>query len=287
VNLKKGDSERELEIPSPEEIVEELSDGLAVIDSEGEILEVNNSFLRLFGHEEVEIGETKVQSLILEGRDKFEDFLKNEFRSEEDKNIELIGRSRDGGEVFLLLNGTRMEKVDSDEFLLVFRDITDRRKELENLREKKKFLDALMMSTPDQIYFKDRDHRFILLNEATAENLDTTKEGAIGKTDFDFFPEDLAEEYYEDEEKVMETGEPMVNKEEVSGHGDEERWNFSTKVPIFDESGDVIGVAGINRDITERVESKEELDGLEAQLKASLEGENGKVLTSEDDEDFC
>ena len=288
MNLKNGGSEHEWEISSPEDIIEEISDGFAVIDSDGEILEVNNSFLQIFGEEEIEIGKTKVQSLILEGREKFEEFLKDEFeRGKNCKNIELVGQGRGGEEVSLILNATRVERVDSDFFLLVFHDITDRKKELEDLREKKKFLDALMMSSPDQIYFKDRDHRFILLNEATAENLGTTKEEAIGKTDFDFFSEDLAEEYYEDEEEVMKTGEPMVNKEEASGHGDEETWNFSTKVPIFDEDGQVIGVAGINRDITERVESKEELDGLEAQLKASLEEENGKVLTSEDDEDFC
>lgn len=285
MNLKNEDSQQGLNIPSAEDLIEESSDGIAVVNSEGEVLEVNDSFLQLFGLDENEIGDIKVQSLISEEVEKFESFLEDGFAEGKScKNIELTCLSKEGEEVFVFLYGTKIENVDSELLLLIFRDITDRKKDLEDLREKKKFLDALMMSTPDQIYFKDREHRFILLNEATAENLETTKENAIGKTDFDFFPEDLAEEYYEDEEEVMETGEPMVNKEEVSSHGGEESWNFSTKVPIFDEDGEVIGVAGINRDITDRVKSKEELDGLEAQLEASLKESNGEVLSSEEED---
>ncbi len=284
MNLKNEDSQREWDIPSPEDLIEEISDGLVVVNQDGEIVEVNDSFLQLFAFDDIEFGETRVQNLISEGEEKFDEFLEEGFAKNKCcKNIELTCISRDGEEVFVLLNGTQVEEVDSDLFLLVFRDITDRKKEIEDLREKKSFLEALMMSSPDQIYFKDREHRFILLNEATAENLGTTKEDAIGKTDFDFFSEDLAEEYYEDEEKVMETGEPMINKEEVTGHEGEKSWNFSTKVPIFDEDGEVIGVAGINRDITERVKSKEEIDGLEAQLKASLKESDGEVLSPKEE----
>ncbi len=265
-------------ISSSESIIEKMPDGVVVINSQGKILKVNNSLSQMFGYKESEMVEKKIQNLIFEGNKKFEKFLNKELeKNEKRKNIEFTGLSKDGDEVLVLLNRSRIGEGTSNLFLLTLRDITGRKEELEDLREKKKFLDALMASSPDQIYFKDREHRFVLLNEATAENLGVTVEEAIGKTDFDFFPEELAEDYYEDEERVMETGEPLINKEEITGSEDEDRWNFSTKIPIFDEEGNVVGVAGINRDITERVKAKKEVDGLEARIKDSLKNSNSEI----------
>ncbi len=268
----------EVNMPSPENIIEGLPEGVVVINSQGEILKVNNPLSHMFGYEKSEMVGNKIQNLIFEGNEKFEKFLNKELeKNEKRKSIEFTGLSKEGDEVLVLLSGNKMEKATSNLFLLTLQDITERKKELEDLREKKKFLEALMASSPDQIYFKDREHRFILLNEATAENLGTTVEDAIGKTDFDFFPKELAEDYYEDEEKVMETGEPLINKEEITGSEEEDRWNFSTKIPIFDEEGNVVGVAGINRDITERVKAKKEVDGLEARIKDSLKNSNSEI----------
>ena len=96
-----------------------------------------------------------------------------------------------------------------------------------------------------------------MLNEATAKNLGTTVEEAIGKTDFDFFPEESAREYYEDEETVMKSGKPLISKVEKTGPRGEERWNYTTKMPIFDEKGNVVGIMGINRDFTDRKRAEE------------------------------
>ena len=74
MNLKNEDSQKEWEIPSADDLIEEISDGLAVVNPEGEMVEVNDSFLQLFALDENEIGDTKVQSLIFEGVEKFENF---------------------------------------------------------------------------------------------------------------------------------------------------------------------------------------------------------------------
>ncbi len=130
-------------------------------------------------------------------------------------------------------------------------------------------LRTLMHTIPDQIYFKDREHRFIMLNESTAKNLGTTVADAIGKSDFDFFPEARAREYCEDEEAIMKGGKPLVGKIERTGSEGEVRWNYSNKVPILDEKGEVVGIAGINRDITERKKAEEWL-AFERNLLRSL-----------------
>ena len=139
----------------------------------------------------------------------------------------------------------------------------------ENLLTKEKLLSILMENSPDQIYFKDDQHCFAMLNEATAENLGVSPEKAVGKTDYDFFPEEKADRYREDEKAVMEKGEP-VTKIENTGQKGEERWNHTTKIPIFDDEGDVIGIAGINRDFTERKKAEEREEFLHSLLRHDL-----------------
>ena len=75
----------------------------------------------------------------------------------------------------------------------------------------------------------------------------------MGKTDLQLFPRELAEQYFADEREVMRTGRPLLNREErvIDGQGGE-RWMLTSKVPLRDSQGQVIGLVGISRDITER-----------------------------------
>ena len=115
-------------------------------------------------------------------------------------------------------------------------------------------LGALMNSVLDPIYFKDRDGRYVRINQALAERsgLDDPAE-ALGKTDFDFFTEAHARPAREDEQRILATGEPLVNKEEKETWFDgRESWVLTTKMPWRDEAGNIIGTFGISRDITRR-----------------------------------
>jgi PAS domain S-box-containing protein len=118
-----------------------------------------------------------------------------------------------------------------------------------------------MDNIPDTIYFKDAQSRFTRINRAHAEVLGLSDpEEAVGKTDFDFFPAEQARDAYEDERRIVETGEPLLSKvEERRRPGKGERWVMATKVPIRDDSGRVIGIAGISRDITMRRQAEERL----------------------------
>ena len=128
-------------------------------------------------------------------------------------------------------------------------------------------LDVLINSIPDRVYVKDRESRFLLLNRALLRQLGVDREeDAIGKTDADFFPADLAKTYREDEARVINTGRAVVNKEDagvsgagVSGagvSGGDEQYYLTTKLPLRDEDGKVIGLFGISRDITVRKKSE-------------------------------
>ncbi|MDD5622555.1 MAG: PAS domain-containing protein [Actinomycetota bacterium] len=143
----------------------------------------------------------------------------------------------------------------------ITRDITSR-KVIENKLEREvSFMKALMERTPDSIYFKDRDSRFVLVNKALAENFSIKNpEDAIGKTDFDFFSEEHAKQAYKDEQKVIKTGRPIIGFEEKETFKDKpDRWVFTSKLPWYDKNNNIIGIFGITRDITEKKKSEERI----------------------------
>jgi PAS domain S-box-containing protein len=109
-------------------------------------------------------------------------------------------------------------------------------------------LDTFMENVPDSIYFKDRESRFTRINEALARRIEVDDPAeAVGKSDYDFFPEEQARPKYEQEQEVMRTGQPILDLEEPDGVG---HWALTTKMPLRDENGEVVGTFGISHDIT-------------------------------------
>ena len=120
-------------------------------------------------------------------------------------------------------------------------------------------LRSLIDNMPDYIYVKDAQSRFVIDNPAHVRQLGAESEDEVlGKSDFEFFPRDLAERYYADEQAVIESGEPMVGAEEptVDPNG-ELRWVSTTKVPFRDPQGEIAGVVGISRDVTDHKRAEE------------------------------
>jgi PAS domain S-box-containing protein len=114
-------------------------------------------------------------------------------------------------------------------------------------------LNALLENVPDRIYFKDRESRFVRINRALTHLLGLQmSEEAYGKTDADFYDESHAAEALADERRVMATGEPMIGKVEFETMSDGRRsWSLTTKLPLRNRRGEIIGTCGISREITE------------------------------------
>ena len=112
--------------------------------------------------------------------------------------------------------------------------------------------DFLLENTPDQVYFKDRRGRFLRASRAVAELLGAkSAKDIIGKSDFNFWSMETARETAADEQRIMNTREPLVGKIEKLVHRDGRvSWDHTTKLPLLDANGEVIGICGINKDFT-------------------------------------
>lgn len=140
------------------------------------------------------------------------------------------------------------------------RNITERKKAEEAIAHEKNLLRTLIDNLPDSIYFKDTDGRKILTNKADIDFIGADNEKMVlGKKDSEIYPGHLAEQYERDDRQVIEQGLPVINREEmVEDNRGTKRWLLTSKIPLKKKDGEVIGLVGIGRDITDRknLESK-------------------------------
>jgi two-component system, sensor histidine kinase and response regulator len=131
-------------------------------------------------------------------------------------------------------------------------------------------LQTLMNHTPDFIYFKDAESRFIKISQALARQFGLgDPEQAVGKTDFDFFAGEHARQAFEDEQAIMWTGQPLIQEERETWVDRPDTWVSTTKVPLRDAAGNAVGTFGISRDITKRKRAEEEAARLVGELEVS------------------
>lgn len=131
-------------------------------------------------------------------------------------------------------------------------EVNERIRAEETLSDERKILRALIDNVPDFMYVKDMDCRFLVANLSVARQMGAkTPEELLGKNDFDFYPREIATTFYKDEQRVIRSGQPEVNREEtgVDSHGNVSQV-MTTQVPLRDKNGRVTGLVGIGRDIT-------------------------------------
>lgn len=123
-----------------------------------------------------------------------------------------------------------------------------------------KLLQVLMDESPDYIYFKDIDSKFIKINKAEASLLGVeTIIDAIGKTDFDFLDEENAKQSFITEQQIIFDATPQNKIEHIKNPNGKDIWLNSIKLPIFDDQKRIVGTAGISRNITNLIEIEQKL----------------------------
>jgi PAS domain S-box-containing protein len=152
-------------------------------------------------------------------------------------------------------------------------DITERKQAEEALVAERSLLRTLIDHLPNAIYVKDAACRKTLANPVDVRNMGASTEAEIlGKTDFDVFPHDLAAAFYEDDQSVIRSGLPILNREEMITLPDGTMgWQVTSKVPVRDRAGQVIGLVGIGHDITERKRTEAVLRESEERFRSILD----------------
>jgi len=150
------------------------------------------------------------------------------------------------------------------------------------LSSERSYLHALMDNSWNFIYFKDLNSRFIRCSRAVHERFGLTHDQIIGKSDFDFFRDEHAQQAYADEQNIIRTGEALVGKiEKETFKGGKDSWCITAKMPLRNDDGKIIGTMGISKDLTAVKEAEAKLAEMHAQLvEASRVAGMAEVATS-------
>jgi PAS domain S-box-containing protein len=152
-------------------------------------------------------------------------------------------------------------------------DITERKQAEETLAAERLLLRAIIDIMPALVYVKDTTGRKILANPVDLDYMGVSTEAeALGKTDFDFYPQEMAAQFYDRDQAIMQTGQPLISYEHNLVRGDgQERWLLTSKVPLRDSTGQIIGLVGTGLDITERKRAEEALQESEERFHSLYE----------------
>jgi PAS domain S-box-containing protein len=256
---------RKVYMTSPDSInINRLSDGMYV--------SINDGFTRIMGFTEEEvIGKTSVElNIWFDPEDR--NLLVKELETKgEAKNFEARFLSKDGRIIHGLMSASIIDLDGVPHIINVTRDITIRKQAEEALAYEQFLTEVLMNNLPDHIYFKDRQSRFIRINKDHAQSFGLSDPSqAVGKTDFDFFTEEHARQAYEDEQKVIQSGQQLNKEERLTWPDRPDTWSFTTKLPMHDKEGNIIGTFGISRDITERRQAEDAFRKLSLRQEAIL-----------------
>ncbi len=148
----------------------------------------------------------------------------------------------------------------------------ERKRAQQELQHEQFLLRTLMDNLPDRIYFKDAQSRFLRNSRAHLRRFGLERASdAMGKTDADFFSEEHARQAFADEQRLMRGGPPMTKEEKETWPDGSVSWALSTKLPLRDETGNVVGTFGISHDITERKRAEEAVRESEARARLATE----------------
>jgi diguanylate cyclase (GGDEF)-like protein/PAS domain S-box-containing protein len=159
-------------------------------------------------------------------------------------------------------------------FYLLAYDVTERRQAAEALTRERNLLLSVLDSLPDHVYVKGSDRRYILINAVGRRLRDMgSNDEVVGKSARDFYPPQLAAQFDVEDQAVMATGGSLINREQSTVDASGKRtWHLTTKVPLRGPNGEILGLIGMNRDITERRRAEEQVRVAASALESTAEG---------------
>jgi len=246
-------------------VVEQSTEGMAIADLAGNLIFINDAWSRMHGYNSS--NELVGKNLAIFHNN---EQIENEVKLFNEKVMalgtysgEVNHAAKDGKPFPTLMTTTLLKNNEGRPYAIagIAKDITERKKIEAALAEERNLLRTLIDSLPDYIFIKDRDSRFITNNISHLRLLGAkTQDEVIGKTDLDIFPHELAAQYYADEQQVVQSGEPLLNREEITiDRNGREQWLLTSKIPLRDSKGEIMGLVGIGRDVSKLKQAEEAL----------------------------
>ncbi len=250
------------------EILDNISDAVYVMGLDHNIIWANKILCSLLGKEHDEIvGQCCFKAI--------HDIDKNCSECPVDKILE-TGETGEGEMSLKGGNIFHMKKIPVKDkngkivgFICISKDITIQKRADKVVEHEQLLMNCLMDNVTDRIYFKDLESKFIRVNKAMAKRhgIDDVSK-VIGLTDFDLFTEEHAQNAFDDEQRIINTGIQFLNIEEKeTWNSGEVSWASTIKMPLKNVEGEIFGTFGISRDITERINAEEKIQKYVEELK--------------------
>lgn len=245
-------------------VLETTVDGIMTIDTRGIVQSFNPACTKIFGYAAAEVIGNNVSMLMTqENSGRHDSYLKHYGETRQAKIIgigrEVMGLRKDGSEVPLDLSVSEMYIDGQVMYSGIVRDISERKKAEEALREKKEELQMIFDSVPLILCYKDDTNRIVRANKTLADSMNLTTAELDGSDTATYFPE-LADKYYRDDMEVIESGKPKLGIIETIRDGKGEiRWLRTDKVPHTDPKTGKRGVLAVAQDITSIIQTEKAL----------------------------
>ncbi|WP_408956890.1 PAS domain S-box protein [Natrinema sp. 74] len=231
------------------------------IDDTGPTVDqVNRAFEETFGYDAGEIvGENLDDLIVPETHRREAARINKEILENGRAHTEVTRRTADGPQEFVLNVVLLSSEDGTQNGYAIYTDISEHKERERELRETTRQLQAVLNTVSAIILMKDATGQFLLMNDTCRERLGLETEPVVGMTDKDILPDDIAAEYQTDDQRVLDTGEPLEVEEEIPTVNGR-RTYLTRKNPIFDDNGDPYAVCAVSTDITEHKEREAELE---------------------------
>ena len=258
-------------------LFEYTTDGIFVLDAHGDILDVNTRMCEILDLMKssvlkknlfnMDLLTAKSLPLVIQ---QFESLLSEKIAASYTTEI----KNRQGRVLEVEISSFFLVKQDNevDNFVLIVRDITSRTESEQKQRQEHGLFQTLLETLPDSIAFKDDQHRFLLMNKIPVFYGNVTFDDIKGKTVFDFLPSEQAQRIHDDEDAIMRSGQAMVNQyEKVTSADGSEHVLLVSKIPRYNEEGEIIGTLALLRDVTEWKHTEDDCENNRLMLQTLLD----------------
>ncbi|MBM2814363.1 MAG: sensor signal transduction histidine kinase [Ignavibacteria bacterium] len=248
----------------------ELQDTYFLLDTKGNIQNISPSCATTFGRTQDELIGTNFSSLLYRTSD-IDFFLKKILAKGEITGFELRFKPVEDRDIYLSINAHCDYNFDSTPTQVegILHDISERKRAEEIIENDRYLLRCLIDNMNAYVFIKDTESRFIVVNKTLSEVMQPeSPDNIIGKTDFDFYPKELADSYYLEDKEILSTGKSFIDIEELGvDKNNEPIWILTTKVPFYNPDGNIAGIVGISTNINERKKSEEAIRKSAEELK--------------------